>query len=190
MSDVAEPKLNRQEELVREYILPLLPSDFEQPGDVGEENVETMRSILAQQYVEHAKLDVLWKTTLILLVYDIGFRLDSVVYGLTIGALGSIALALPNLYTPETLAEEAFQDTKNTESEIQIKAERSVKTNVGVAGLVIGFVWQILTISGPIPPEIAFQNYLDGTIPGWLGFLAILFIGILLLGDGVSDVRG
>jgi hypothetical protein len=188
MSDVAEPKLNRQEELVREYILPLLPSDFEQPEDVGEEYIEITRSILAQQYVEHAKLDVLWKTTLMLLAYDVGFRLDSVVYGLIIGALGSLALALPNLYTPELLAEEAFQDPKNEKSEIEIKAERSVKTNVGVAGLVIGFIWQILSISGPIPPEIVFQNYLHGTVPGWIGFLAILFIGYLLLGNGSSGI--
>lgn len=189
MPDITEPKLTRQEQWTRNYILPLLPSSFEQPADVGEENVEVARSILAQQYVEHAKLDVLWKTSVMLLAYDLGFRLDSVVYGLVIGILGSLALALPNLYTPELLAEEMFHEPRNRRLEIEGKAERSVKTNVGVAGLAVGFVWQIFTISGSIPPELVSQNYLVETIPSWFGFLGVFTIGYLLLGNGISDLR-
>jgi len=189
MSNISEPKLTPQEQLTRDYILPLLPSGFEQPADVDEENVEVTRSILAQQYIEHAKLDVLWKTCVILVTYDFGFRLNSVVYGLAISVLGSLALALPNLYTPELLAEEAFYESRNLRSKIEAKAEHSVKTNVGVAGLTVGFVWQIFTISGPIPSELVSQNYLYGTIPSWLGFFGIFIIGYVLLGNGISDLR-
>lgn len=190
MPNVVEPELNRQERWTRDYILPLLPSGFEQPAEVGDENLKVARSILAQQYVEHAKLDVLWKTAVMLLAYGLGFRLDSVVYGLVIGVLGSLALALPDLYTPELLAEEAFDEPQNLASEIRRKAERSVKTNVGVAGLAVGFGWQIFTISGPIPPELLSQNYLYGVIPGWIGLLGVLVFGYLLLGNGISDLRG
>lgn len=189
MSDISEPKLNQKERWTRDYILPLLPSSFEQPAEIGDDKLKVVRSILAKQYVEHAKLDVLWKTSVILLAYDIGFRLNSVVYGLVIGVLGSLALALPNLYTPELLAEEAFHEPRDLRSEIESKAERSVKTNVGVAGLTVGFLWQIFTISGPIPPELVSQNYLQGDVTNWLGFAVVLTLGYLLIGNGISDIR-
>lgn len=189
MPDVTEPKLNRRERWTREYILPLLPSGFNQPVEVGDEELEVVSSILAKQYVEHARLDVLWKTFVILLAYDVGFRLNSVAYGLVLGVLGSLALALTNMYTPELLAEEAFHKPQGVVAEIESKAEGSVKTNVGVSGLTVGFLWQIFSISGPIPRELLSQNLLQGTIPNWLGFIAVLFLGYMILGSGISDIR-
>lgn len=189
MPDITEPKLNQKERWTRDYILPILPSSFDQPAEVGDERLEVVKTILAKQYVEHAKLDLLWKTSVMLLAYDVGFQLDSVVYGLVIGVLGSLSLALPNLYTPELLAEEAFHEPRNLKSEIESKAERSVKTNIGVAGLAVGFLWQIFTISGPIPTELISQNYLQGVISNWLGFVAVLALGYIILGKGTSDIR-
>jgi len=93
------------------------------------------------------------------------------------------------MYTPELLAEEAFHKTQSLMTEIESKAERSVKTNVGVAGLMVGFLWQIFTISGPIPGELVSQNYLQGTVPNWLGFIAVLFLGYMILGNGITDIR-
>lgn len=189
MPDIAKPKLNRKEQWTRDYLLPLLPSSFDQPAEVGDDRLEIAKSILAKQYVEHAKLDVLWKTSVMLLAYDVGFRLNSVIYGLVIGFLGSLALALPDLYTPELLAEEAFHEPRNPRSEMESKAEHSVKTNIGVAGLAVGFLWQIFTISGPIPSELVSQNYLQGVITSWLGFAAVLTLGYIILGNGISDIR-
>lgn len=188
MPAVSVPKFSRRERWTRDYILPLLPSSFNQPVEVGDEELEVVSSILAQQYVEHAKLDVLWKTFVILLAYDVGFRLNSVAYGLVLGVLGSLALALTNMYTPELLAEEVFRK-QGVVAEIESKAELSVNTNVGVAGLAVGFLWQIFTISGPIPRELVSQNSLQGTMPNWIGFIAVLFLGYMILGNGISDIR-
>ncbi|GAA0554081.1 hypothetical protein GCM10008994_31380 [Halorubrum ejinorense] len=165
----------------------LLPSRFEQPDDTSDEELEVTRSILAQQYVEHTNIGPLWKSTLILLIYDFGFELDAVVYGLVIGALGSVELAVSNFYTPEILAEEVILRSDNLKSEIETKAKRTVKTNVGVTGLVVGFVWQILTISGPIPDELLAQGYLRETLPSWLGFV-ICFSGVLLVVSVISKI--
>lgn len=189
MSDITEPELNRKERLTRDYILPRLPSDFNQPAEVNDDELEVVSSVLAQQYVEHANLGVLWKSFAILLAYDVAFRLDSVVYGLLIGFLGSVIVTLTNIYTPEILAEETFHESQDIVAEIESKAERSVKTNVGMAGLAVGFLWQIFTISGPIPSELVSQDPLQGTIPNWLGFTAILFLGYMILGNGISDIR-
>lgn len=189
MAEITKPELNRKERWMRDYILPLLPSSFNQPAEVSDEKLEISRSILAKQYVEHANLDVLWKTTVILLIYDVGFQMDSIVYGLVLSVLGSISLALPNLYTPELLAEEAFHETSDRLSQIQSIAERSVKTNVGVAGLAVGFLWQIFTVTGPIPTELVPQNYFQGVITNWQGFAAALILGYLLLGVGIPFLR-
>lgn len=189
MVDISKPNLNQKERWARDYILPLLPSSFNQPADVEEERLEIARSILAKQYVKHGNLDVLWKTFAILLMYDVGFRLNSMVYGLVLGVLGSLLLALPNLYTPELLAEDAFHEPSDLSSRIEAKAERSVKTNLGVAGLSVGFLWQIFTSSGSIPPELVSQNYLQGVMTNWQGFALALILGYLLLGTGISDIR-
>ncbi|QLG26355.1 hypothetical protein HUG10_01825 [Halorarum halophilum] len=189
MPELTEPELNRRERWTRELLM-LLPSEYGDPADRSEEKVTIVRSILAKQYVEHTNLGVVWKTALMLLVYDWLFTLSSQVYGLTLGALGSLALALPNLYTPEILAEDTFDKTDTVMAEIESKAELSVRTNIGVAGLAVGFVWQILAISGPIPGELITQNHLKGVIPTWLGFIIILTLGFLILGSGVSNIRG
>lgn len=189
MEEITKPKLNRTERWTRDYILPLLPSDFNEPAEVSDERLEVARSILAKQYVEHTNLGVLWKTMLILLMYDAGFQLDSIVYGLVLSALGSLTLALPNLYTPELLAEDAFHESSNLYTQIESKAERSVKANIGVVGLAIGILWQISTISGPIPSELVLTNYFQGVIPNWTGFAAALSLGYLLLGVGIPFLR-
>jgi hypothetical protein len=180
MSEITEPELNRMEVFVRDYLLPLLSSDFRQPGDTDDEKVDAMRSILAKQYVELTDIGPLWKTELILVVYDFGFQLNSVVYGLVLGAIGSFEIALSNFYTPENLAEEVFEKPDNIRSEIITKAERTVRTNVGLAGLMCGFLLQVFAVSGPLPTELVGQNYLVGIIPGWVGFFAI-FIGVTRL---------
>lgn len=167
----------------------LLPSEYGDSADLSEEKVTIVRSILAKQYVEHTNLSVLWKTASMLLVYDWLFILSSQVYGLILGALGSLALALPNLYTPEILAEDTFDKANTVMAEVESKEELSVKTNIGVAGLAVGFVWQILAISGPIPRELITQNRLQGVIQNWLGFVIILTLGFLILGSGISNIR-
>ena len=190
MAELTEPKLNRKERWTRDYILKILPSRYGDPADLSDEQISVVRSILAQQYVEHANLSVLWKTGLMLLAYDLLFYLDSQIHGLILGMLGSIALALPTLYTLEILAEDTFDQLHTSMSEIESKAELSVKTNVGVAGLAVGSVWQIFAISGPIPSELLTQNHLQGVMQNWLGFIAVLFLGFLLLGSGIPDLRG
>lgn len=187
MPNIEKPSLNRKERWTRDYILPLLPSDYKQPMEVDGETLEIARSILAKQYVAHAKLDLYWKSLIILLMYDIGFRMNSQIYGLVLAGIGSILLALPNLYTPELLAEDAYVKPSDYSSEIEDKAVRSVKTNVGVAGLVVGFVWQIFTISGSIPTELVTRNYLTGMIPGWQGFVVVLVI-FFLMRLGISAI--
>lgn len=189
MSEFIEPELDQKERITRDYILPLLPSESRTPENLSEEKVTVVKSILAKQYVEHTNLDVLWKTGLILLAYDWLFLLNSQIYGMVLGMLGSIALALPTLYTPEILAEDAFDNTNNLMSEIESKAERSVKTNVGVAGLAVGFVLQIFAVSGPIPKELLSQNHLQGVVQNWLGFVTILILGFFILGNGVCYSR-
>lgn len=179
MTELTEPDLNRRERWTRDYILEILPSGYGDPADRSEEQVSVAKSVLAKQYVEHAKLDLYWKMGLVLLAYDWLFLLQSQVYGLVIGAIGSLTLALPNLYTPELLAEDAFEDSDALSKEIKSKAALSVKTNVGVAGLIVGFVWQVFSISGPIPGELISQNHLQGVVQNWLGF-AVIF-GLLLL---------
>lgn len=189
MPELTEPELNRTERWTRDYILTILPSRYGDPADLSDEEVSIVKSILAQQYVEHANLGVLWKTGLMLLAYDLLFYLDSQIYGLVLGMLGSISLAVPTLYTPEILAEDTIDQPNTLMSEIQSKAELSVKTNVGVAGLAVGFVWQIFAVSGPIPSELLTQNHLQGVTQNWLGFIAILSLGFLILGGGISDLR-
>ena len=121
-------------------------------------------------------------------MYDVCFRLNSVVYGLFISVLDSLALALSNLYTPELLAKEVFHEPRDLRSKIESKAERSVKANVGVAGLAVGFIWQIFTISGPIPSELLSQNYLQEVFPNWIGFAVTLTLGYVILGDVILDL--
>lgn len=188
MAELTKPKLSWTERLARR-ILELFPSGYGNPADVSEEKVMVIRSILAKEYVEHTNLDVVRKTGLMLLAYDWLFLLNSQIYGLVFGMLGSIALALPALYTPEILANDTSNKSDTLLSEIESKAELSVKTNVGVAGLVVGFVWQILAVSGPIPAELFSQNHLQGVVQNWLGFVAILTLGFLILGSGISDIR-
>ena len=188
MSELTEPELNRKERWARDYILTLLPTGSADPTNLSEDEVTVVRSILAKQYVEHANLGVLWKTGLMLLAYDWLFLLHSQIYGMVLGMLGSIALALPTLYTPEILAEDTFDNPNTVMSEIESKAELSVKTNIGVAGLAIGFILQIFAVSGPIPEELLSHNYLQGVVQNWLGFVAILTLGFLILGGGISDI--
>lgn len=187
MEELAEPELNRKERWTRVF-LTLLPSGFGDPKDLSEEKVTVVRSILAKQYVEHANLEVLWKTGLILLMYDWLFLLNSQIYGMVLGMLGSISLALPTLYTPEILTEDTFDNSNTLMSEIKSKAELSVKTNVGVAGLAVGFALQIFAVSGPIPEELLSHNHLQGVVQNWLGFIAIFTLGYLILGSGISRV--
>ncbi|MEZ3164646.1 hypothetical protein ABNG04_12305 [Halorubrum sp. RMP-11] len=100
--------------------------------------------------------------------------MNSMVYGLVIGAVGSFEIALSNFYTPEILAEETFEKSREIRSEIVAKAERTVRTNVGLAGLAFGFLLQVFAISGPLPPELFGQNYLLDRFPSWAGFLLTL----------------
>lgn len=189
MQELTEPELNRKERWTRDYILMLLPSGYGDYTDLNEKEVTVVRSILAKNYVEHTNLAVLWKSGLMLLAYDWLFLLDSQIYGMVLGMLGSLALALPTLYTPEILTESTLNEPDTLMSEIESKAELSVKTNTGVAGLAVGFVWQILAVSGPIPEELYSQNHLQGVMQNWLGFVAILVLGFLILGDGISNIR-
>jgi hypothetical protein len=103
--------------------------------------------------------------------------------------LGSIALALPTLYTPEILAEDTFDNSDALMSEIESRAEISVRTNVGMAVIAVGFVWQIFAVSGPIPQELVSQNHLQGVVQNWIGFIAIFTLGVLILGYGISAIR-
>jgi hypothetical protein len=189
MLELTEPELNRKERWTRDYILAMLPSGYGNPADLSEEEVTVVRSILAKQYVEHANLGVLWKTGLILLAYDWLFLLHSQIHRLVLGMLGSIALALPTLYTPEILAEDTFDNSDALMSEIESRAEISVRTNVGMAVIAVGFVWQIFAVSGPIPQELVSQNHLQGVVQNWIGFIAIFTLGVLILGNGISAIR-
>jgi hypothetical protein len=181
MGELEKPDLNRMESITCDYILPALPSNFREPDDLDEEEVKIARSILAKQYVEKANLKVLWKTALILLVYDLLFVFEAQIYGLVLSMLGSLSLALPTLHTPETLLEGVINKPEELLEEVRFRAEQSVKTNVGVFALMVGFAWQVLTVSGTIPSEILGRNYLVGEIPGWLGFVLVFIMGLLIL---------
>ena len=155
-------------------MLPLLSSDFREPADTDEKDVAVTRSILAKQYVELTNTGPVWKTGLILVVYDFGFQMDSMVYGLVIGAVGSFEIAISNFYSPEIPAEEAFEKSSEIRSEIVAKAERTVRTKIGLAGLASGFLLQVFAISGPLPAELFGQNYLLDRFPSRAGFLLTL----------------
>jgi len=100
---------------------------------------------------------------------------------LVLSMLGSLSLALPTLHTPETLLEGVINKPEELLEEVRFRAEQSVKTNVGVFALMVGFAWQVLTVSGTIPSEILGRNYLVGEIPGWLGFVLVFIMGLLIL---------
>jgi hypothetical protein len=188
--DLDEPDLDRRERLTRDYILPLLPQEYGSPNIQDEANLRAINSILAKQYVKHASLGPFWKTGMILIAYDWLFLLDSQVYGLVLSALGSLTLALPNFYTPELLAEEATEKSDNIAQKIESGAKLSVKTNIGVVGLTVGFVWQVLAISGPLAQELLSQNWLQGNIQNWVGFALIFFAGMFIMGKGKYTLRG
>jgi len=181
MEQLEQPEMNRWERIARDHILPALPSSFRDPGDLDEGEVHIAQSILAKQYVEHANLGVLWKTGLILLVYDSLFVFQSQIYGLVLSVLGSLSLALPTLHTPETLLNEVKNQPEGLTEQIRFRAEQSVKTNVGVFALVVGFVWQVFTISGVISHEILPWNHLQDKFPSWIGFILIFTVGIWVL---------
>lgn len=181
MGELEQPDLNRIESITCNYILPALPSSFREPDDLNEEEVDIVRAILAKQYVEKTNLKLLWKTALILLVYDFLFVFEAQIYGLVLSMLGSLSLALPTLHTPETLLEEVTTQPEGLVEEVRFRAGQSVKTNVGVFALVVGFAWQVFTVAGAIPPEILRQNLLVSKIPGWLGFTIVFMIGVLIL---------
>ncbi len=181
MPELEEPDLEWNERFVRDHLLTLLPNEYGDTGEIDDEERRIARSILAKEYVEHVNLDLAWKLVVILLVYDWLFYLDSQVYGLFIASLGSISIALRNVYTPDILADRTFEHSDSVRAELESQAETSVKTNVGLAGLSIGFVLQIFAVSGPIPEEIARQNHLNGDLPTWLGFVLIALLGHLIL---------
>ncbi|AHG05394.1 hypothetical protein HALDL1_14795 [Halobacterium sp. DL1] len=74
--------------------------------------------------------------------------------------------------------------------EVKSKARQSVKTNVGVFGLVLGFLWQICSLSGIISLELLGHNYLQGEFPNWAGFIGVLSLGILILGGWLGEFLG
>jgi len=186
MSELSPPELNRKETLTRDWLLPLLPSEADQYEELNEEEIEVARSLLAQQYVEHGKLDLIWKTLLIIFVYDVLFILQSQIYGLVLSAIGSIYLSVPALHTPASLAGETIGKKETLEEKISVNAERSVKTNIGVFALFCGFISQVFSVSGPLPQELMRNNLLEGQIPNWAGFLVIFGIAFLIF-DWHSD---
>ena len=188
MSQLSEPELTRKERWIRDYILKVIPQKYPNDIDLNDDNIRVAESILAKEYLKHTNLGVLWKTGVMLLIYDLLFFLPSQVYGLILGALGSLALALTNLYTPQVLVKETVNKPDTVMAEMKSRAELSVKTNVGVSGLVIGFIWQVFSINGPIPGELFHQNLLQGSIQNWLGFAIILMLGGILLGNGLSKI--
>lgn len=183
MGELEQPDMNRMESITRDYLLTALPSSFREPGELDEEDVQIVQSVLAKQYVEKANLKILWKTALILIVYDFLFVFESQIYGLVLSMLGSLSLALPTLHTPETLLDEVANQPEGLMEKIRFRAGQSVKTNVGVFALVVGFAWQVFIVSGAISREILGQNLLQGEFPSWLGFILVFTVGVLLLKD-------
>lgn len=182
MSELKPPQLDWKEEFVRDWFLPILPDDWANTEDIDDESIAAAKSILAQEYVEHGNVIGITKIVIITFISDlIFFFLDIRIYGLALAAYGSLFLATPALHTPKSLANKSFKQEKGLEELIRLNAKQSVKTNVGVAALVLGFVVQIFAALGALPTELAEMNWIQGIITDWLGVVITFIISDLFI---------
>ncbi|WP_152415797.1 hypothetical protein [Halovivax asiaticus] len=181
MSKLEVPELDWKERVTRDVILKLLPNNLSDYDDLHDEDVKAAKSILAQEYVEHGHINGILKIGIILLFYDIMFLFPTFAYGLAISAYGSLLLAMPALHTPGSLTSEVVERSRDLQQSIRLNAERSVKTNIGVVGLTIGFTVQIFAAVNALPGEIVPWNYFQGDIGNGVAFVTVLLISDIVL---------
>lgn len=126
---------------------------------------------------------------LLTVAYDLLHYLPPVVYGLLLSSIASISLAVPALHTPESLAGTVIGAEQSLEKKIRLQAEESVKTNVGVVGISVGFALQIFAVIGMFGGELFQNNVAAGVVPSVLSsiFLATAVAYVLNLLWGNSD---
>ncbi|WP_348607822.1 hypothetical protein [Halobaculum rarum] len=186
-----QPELSAQEKRIKKWILPNLNADLGDFEDTNEADIDVAESILAQEYRKHGgdNIRILVKILLLTACYDILHVLPPIIYGLLLSSVASISLAIPALHTPESLAGTVIGGEQSTKKRIRYRAEESVKTNVGMVGIAIGFAVQILAVIGVIDTEVFANNILTGAVPSVVSavFLATVVVYVLSLVWSGSD---
>jgi len=170
------PDLTWKEELFRDHILPVLPNERAQYEDLTERQVKRVEGILAQEYVEHGPRAGTFRILALVGIYDLLFLLQPVVYGLLLSVFGSLSLMTPSLHTPSSLADETLGSGDRKTDQIRSEAEQSVRANIGVASLALGFLIQVLAVVGTLGTEILKTNFLQADFPGWVVALVLLWV--------------
>jgi hypothetical protein len=173
MSNLEPPELDFRARITRDWILPILPKGAVETKSIDGNQLEAAKAILAQEYVNQNDLRGLRNVLLILVTFDILFPLNPQLYGIILNIYGSVLLAVPALHTPRSLAVEVDTE-QQLERQIRVSAKRSVRTNVGVAGLVLGFTFQATAVALNLGSDLLPTNYLQGVIAPIFVVLAIL----------------
>jgi len=167
------------ERAVRDCVIMILPQDGEDNGTgYTDEEEKFLRSILAQEYVEHGRVGAIVKIVGLLFIFDSLFFLQPVIYGLMISAYGALFSAVLNIHTPLSLDKNIYNEAKQEEKRLRMEVKNSVKMNIIAVALGIGFIIQIAGVTGVLGAEVVTTNILEGDLPGWLIGVGI-FVGLL-----------
>jgi len=173
----------------KEVLLPILPDDWKGYEGLEGKELDLAKSALAKQYVEHGDLSVARIPLSGVLIYDLMFHVQPIVYGLLLSGIGSLYLAMPGMETPKSLAGETIGNKKTEREKLDNRAKQAVDTNVGVLILLSGFLLQIAAVIGVFGNEWLIENYLRGIIPSYWGAISLVIIGKIWYGEIGDRVR-
>lgn len=158
--------------------------DWKNGYEHSKDSVESSQRILAEQYFKIYKLVIvsIFSLTISLVLTDLLFPLNSLLYGLTVSIWGSILLTVPSLKGRFQIS--VMADGLDKDAIREIEAKRMTYTNAGLGFLILGFFLQLVShqtgINNIIPTDI-----LSAQFPSWVA-IPSLFVIFGLAVSGIS----